>query len=281
MDQKKINIIETSIKLFAKKGFSSTSVQEIAKACNISKGAFYLQFQSKDELLYELFEYYWRRMQKRINEVSSEPMTPKEKFVYQLKVSIEEVAEHREFIIMQVREQAIPFNDTIENLIKRMRYHSYIFYKNHLLSIYGKEAEPYVWEASITVQSLFKNYMDLVIMDNIEFNYYEVAQSIVNKMDSLMNGYKNKVDHPVINKEIIEKIIPDDHNLNQFEDILYQLDEIKQKTTDEDLKDTVEVLLLELNSTSPRHAVIKGMAYNLEKYEKYIDLASKLRAHFI
>ncbi|CAM4100818.1 hypothetical protein BAPA111461_18685 [Bacillus paramycoides] len=39
------------MKLFATTGINATSVQEIVTACSISKGAFYLYFKSKDELL--------------------------------------------------------------------------------------------------------------------------------------------------------------------------------------------------------------------------------------
>ncbi|MGV2541462.1 TetR/AcrR family transcriptional regulator, partial [Bacillus pumilus] len=44
--------------LFAKKGFSSTTIQEIADECGISQGAFYLHFKSKEELFKRDFEYY-------------------------------------------------------------------------------------------------------------------------------------------------------------------------------------------------------------------------------
>ncbi|MCA0988439.1 TetR/AcrR family transcriptional regulator [Guptibacillus algicola] len=281
MDQKKVLIIENAIKLFAKKGFSATSVQEIAKECDISKGAFYLHFKSKDELLFEVLMYYWRRMQRRVNEVATEPMTPKKKFIHQIKVFIEEIANHREFIIMQFREQAIPFNDSIEELVKRMRFNSYLFYKNHLLAIYGDECKPYVWEASLAVQSLMKNYVDLVILDNIEFDYYDVASAVAKKTDYLMTGFLENNDPPVITETIIEQIMPEGFNLHDLEEIKNVLSLILEKETDENLLDTATILLDELARTNPRQAVIKGMASNLDKYDRYLDFASRLRNYFL
>lgn len=280
MDQKKVTIIENAIKIFAKKGFSSTSVQEIATECNISKGAFYLHFKSKDALLYELLTYYYKRMQRRINEVGTEPMTPKEKFVFQIKVSIEEIANHREFIIMQIREQAIPFNETIEELMKRIRFQSYLFYKNHLLAIYGERSTPYVWEASLAVQSLLRNYIDLIILDNIEFDYYEVASAVVKKADYLMKGYLEEGDQPVITEEIIDQITPEGFNLHHLEEIKNVLTLITEREPDQNITDTATILLEELSTGDPRQAIIQGMASNLEKYERYLDIASQLRAYF-
>ncbi|KGP91845.1 TetR family transcriptional regulator [Pontibacillus chungwhensis BH030062] len=281
MDQKKVNIIENAIKLFAQRGFSSTSVQEIVNASQISKGAFYLHFNSKDELLHELFEYYWLRMQTRINEVSAKPLDPKEKFTDQLKVTIEEIATHRDFIIMQVREQAIPFNDTIEHFIRRMRYHSILFYRNHLLSIYGQEIEPYAWEASVMVQGILKSYMDLIIVDNVEFDYFVLAQSITNKVDSLIEGYKHKNDQPVITEKIIHQLTPSSYNLHYLDDLLEQLEIIASSEPEPDIKETIDVLVQELKTSSPRRVIITGMAHHLEKYERYADLASLLRAKFM
>ncbi|KMP45761.1 TetR family transcriptional regulator, partial [Bacillus cereus] len=51
MKEKERLIIESAMKLFATKGVNATSVQEIVTASGISKGAFYLYFKSKDELL--------------------------------------------------------------------------------------------------------------------------------------------------------------------------------------------------------------------------------------
>ncbi|MYL54494.1 TetR family transcriptional regulator [Pontibacillus yanchengensis] len=281
MDQKKITIIENAIKLFAKKGFISTSVQEIANECGISKGAFYLHFKSKDLLLYELFEYYWQRMQQRVNEITSEPMQPREKFVHQLKVTIEEVATHREFIIMQVREQAIPFNDTIETFIKRMRYHSYLFYKNHLLAIYGEAKRSYVWEASSIVQGLLKNYIDLIILDNIAVDYHKLALAIMRRVDYIMEGFEKHGDQPVISESIMRQIIPENVKYEQLEDIVDILKKIQEQESDQEILDTVEVLLEEFRKEDYRQAVIKGMASILEKHEEYMGVASQLRSYCI
>ncbi len=47
----KEDIIENSIKLFLRKGYNATRVEDITNATNVSKAAFYCHFNSKDELL--------------------------------------------------------------------------------------------------------------------------------------------------------------------------------------------------------------------------------------
>ena len=45
------NILMVSAKLFLEKGFDKTSIQDIAEAAGISKGAIYHHFKSKDEII--------------------------------------------------------------------------------------------------------------------------------------------------------------------------------------------------------------------------------------
>ncbi len=50
------NIINESLKLFSLKGFLSTSLQDILKAANTSKGGFYNHFQSKEALFFHVMD---------------------------------------------------------------------------------------------------------------------------------------------------------------------------------------------------------------------------------
>ncbi len=53
---KKEKIIQVASTLFCEKGYEYTSVDEIAKECGISKGSFYKNFPSKEDLLIAIFE---------------------------------------------------------------------------------------------------------------------------------------------------------------------------------------------------------------------------------
>lgn len=49
-------ILDASLKLFSKKGFDHTSVDDIAKSAKISKGLVYHYFKSKEQILYTLMK---------------------------------------------------------------------------------------------------------------------------------------------------------------------------------------------------------------------------------
>ncbi|MBK8491587.1 MAG: TetR/AcrR family transcriptional regulator [Saprospirales bacterium] len=54
--QSKAAIMEAALELFATKGFSSTSISQIAQAAGISKGLMYNYFESKEQLLHEIIK---------------------------------------------------------------------------------------------------------------------------------------------------------------------------------------------------------------------------------
>jgi len=48
-------LLGAAVELFAEKGFDGTSVQEIVARAQVTKGAMYHYFRSKDDLLYEIY----------------------------------------------------------------------------------------------------------------------------------------------------------------------------------------------------------------------------------
>ena len=52
----KEKIIHESLKLFSLKGFFSTSIHDILKAANTSKGGFYNHFSSKEDLFFHVLD---------------------------------------------------------------------------------------------------------------------------------------------------------------------------------------------------------------------------------
>ncbi len=64
MKNKKQTVIKVSTQLFAEQGFENTSISEICKIANVSKGLVYHHFKSKNEILQEIFRLTTERMMK-------------------------------------------------------------------------------------------------------------------------------------------------------------------------------------------------------------------------
>lgn len=280
MEQKSIYIIEQSIKLFAKKGFSSTSVQEIATACGMSKGAFYLHFKSKDALLLQIFNYYYQRIQVRIEDIQNLDVDARTKFTKQLQVTFEEIADHREFIIMQIREQAIPFNENIEEFLTQMRINSYLFYKKHLEIIYKEKIQSSIWEVSLMLQGIFKGYMDLVIIEGAHLDFEALAEAMLKRADYIVDGFTNHNDQPVIDEKIMKQTIPQLFQSDEKESILGELHELAIKEEQQGVKDTIQVLIEEINRETPRPAIVKALLSNLQTDSRFSKLVNHIHNYY-
>ena len=56
MNKTKRKIFETSMKLFAEKGYDATSIEEITATVGVAKGTLYYHFSSKEEIFQFLIE---------------------------------------------------------------------------------------------------------------------------------------------------------------------------------------------------------------------------------
>jgi AcrR family transcriptional regulator len=267
MKEKERLIIETAMKLFATKGFNATSIQEIATECGISKGAFYLHFKSKEALLLSILKYYFNRMHTMINKIENEALDPRTQFMKQMQCQLIEIQKHKEFIIMQARENAIPFNDEIEQLIHSMRLESNLFYTKSIMSIYGEKVKPYLYDVSLMLQGFFHSFLELIMLDKIKVDIPYLTEYMLNRADDIVAGLLNSNEPSVVPTDKMEQFISDSisKNLNK-ESIIKSIRRYKEQFSkkEEDLFITLEVLEEEIARDHSRIPVIQGMLANLK-----------------
>lgn len=54
---KKLRILEAAVQVFGKKGFDAASIQDVAREAGVAKGTVYLYFESKDELIRQVYRH--------------------------------------------------------------------------------------------------------------------------------------------------------------------------------------------------------------------------------
>jgi AcrR family transcriptional regulator len=76
---KKRNILDAAIRVFARQGFHSTRVSDIADEAGVAYGLVYHYFSSKDEVLNELFTERWSLLLAAIDEADRGEASPRSK----------------------------------------------------------------------------------------------------------------------------------------------------------------------------------------------------------
>ncbi len=72
-------ILDAAIRVFARQGFHSCRVSDIAREAGVAYGLVYHYFDSKDQVLNELFIERWSLLLAAIEEIDSRPIPPREK----------------------------------------------------------------------------------------------------------------------------------------------------------------------------------------------------------
>ncbi|GHF61936.1 TetR/AcrR family transcriptional regulator [Seohaeicola zhoushanensis] len=70
------NILRSAAKLFAEKGFSSTTIVDLAQACQSSRGALYHYFTSKEEILTRIITEHVEAMLVSLHDIGEERLEP-------------------------------------------------------------------------------------------------------------------------------------------------------------------------------------------------------------
>ena len=77
--QKKEQIIQSALKLFASKGFYNTTIPDIANALKMSVGNMYNYFKSKDILAKEIISFISKYLGDKLKEINEQDISTKEK----------------------------------------------------------------------------------------------------------------------------------------------------------------------------------------------------------
>ncbi|OJJ23345.1 hypothetical protein BKI52_03010 [marine bacterium AO1-C] len=80
-EQTKKDIVEKSARLFNKKGYLSTSIQDIEQVTGLTKGSIYGNFKNKEEVALEVFRYNFRLLFAGIDQLVSEASTAKDQLM--------------------------------------------------------------------------------------------------------------------------------------------------------------------------------------------------------
>ncbi|OCA84767.1 TetR/AcrR family transcriptional regulator [Bacillus sp. FJAT-27986] len=272
---KKQLIMERAFELFAKNGIEATSVQQITEVCGISKGAFYLSYKSKDELVYALIDYFLSDMAANIEQAVSESNLD-HSLLYHFYFNIfSSYQSHSNFAKVLITEQ---FTSCSMELFEQLSKYDQ-FMNSIIFSIVDRQF-PNVDDSMrpdlvYTIKSFSKLYAELFI-SNYPFELDTVCKSLVEKVTILAN----QADIPLISAEYLtytssKSIIP---TKGELVDLLTAK---KDEISDQNIQQSLVLLKDDLLNPQYPRVIIHGLLKNLKAnthtkwtaylYETYLD----------
>lgn len=131
MNKTKRKIFETSMDLFAKKGYEATSIEEITSVVGVAKGTLYYHFSSKEEIFNFLVEEGMKLLKNSIDIKTSKLENSLDKLKAITLIQVKIIAKYENFISMllsqiwgqeprnkKCREYVFEYINMIEDIIK-------------------------------------------------------------------------------------------------------------------------------------------------------------------
>jgi AcrR family transcriptional regulator len=117
-------ILAAAVRLFAAKGFDGASVQEIVEAAEVTKGALYHYFESKNDLLYEIYHTLLSRQLADLERIVDQGLPPAETLRTLIAELVESTAGYIDETKVWVREM-YRLDETHMHAVRadRRRYH--------------------------------------------------------------------------------------------------------------------------------------------------------------
>ncbi|QOR66822.1 TetR/AcrR family transcriptional regulator [Cytobacillus suaedae] len=273
---KKQLIMEKAIELFATQGFEATSVQQITEHCGISKGAFYLSFKSKDELIIALIDHFMIQIITDIDHMVKKSEDSNEilyKFYYSTYHSFHK---HSDFAKMFMKEQTQTFNP---EFISRTRYYDSLIDKIILTMIerlYGDSVRETKYDLLFCIKGFMRTYSELFLFYNVTLDLNLLSKSLVEKTNLLAKH----TSIPFISKELMKTF-----ELSAFEEVTKEqiLEVLEQKLaelTDSIEKESITLLKQHISEPNLSPAMIKGLIENIRNHPHCKSISYLLDRYF-
>lgn len=273
---KKQLIMEKALELFAEQGFEATSVQQITERCGISKGAFYLSFKSKDELILGLIDHFMIEILTDVDHIvrSVDEAELLYKYYYTM---LESFYKHSDFAKVLMKEPAHYLNEEV--ILKTRSYDSH-FDESLLVMVerlYGEEILHTKYDLIYCIKGFVRIYSELFLFSNLKLDVDLLARSLVEKTNVLAKHSTI----PFISEDLIElfKMPAEQKEMTKVQ-ILELMDQKTAEVEEPIAKESLMLLKEQLLVPTYSPAIVKGLIENIRNHPHCKWIAYLLGKYF-
>ncbi|WP_128894009.1 TetR/AcrR family transcriptional regulator [Longirhabdus pacifica] len=274
MNDKEIQVIETALRFYAAKGYTHTSMNEIATSCGISKGSLYNMFSSKEALFVTCFQYFNQLMYEKALAIKSDSsLSPKEILVEQLSMIIGSMVERKVLVSLMLKEVSLKDKQEIIPFMQHIKKEVTLWQKDMLCEAYGSSLSKFSWNAIIFLQGMLKEYIMVLIESESTWKYEQAAAFIVAQLDHIIEQLEQQSSPPLISEDIMEQFHSGTNHHNEATLTLEQqlakatlsLKSQLLKLNKTEYLDSFQLIEEEMQQAEPRSFLIKALLTYMEQ----------------
>jgi len=257
-------IIEKAIDLFARNGIEATSVQDITNACGISKGAFYLSFKSKEELLVAIIDRFMKKIIAKNASVIRQELPVRDRLFQYYLLNFKIFYEYSSFITIYMREHIRTVN---EEIVEKMNEFDKRNDETVLLlvdEILGEDRHTYRYDLMTMMKGFVFSYANYIFHHPQKYDLEHLAHVLVQRTFILA---EHQTDRFITQQSWEQTMMPTHHPT--IETVMQLAEELTSRYLDDTIvTQSLQLLIDEIKSPNPRQAIVKGLIANLIPYEE-------------
>jgi len=208
LSDKKRLIVSAAQRVFARKGYRSASMQEIAGEAGVAKGSIYLHFRSKDELALAAVADVYDRVRRRMAELEAdEGLSPRERFVRQLEEQLAMGEDNAEWIRRLWHEHAGGFHEAAPGFVLRIRAETSEWLERSIRSIYGDACAPYAGDIALIMQGALGEIIGCHLLRGKPLEPQRISRYLVRRMDDIAAGLAASGERPLVAADEFDELV--------------------------------------------------------------------------
>jgi AcrR family transcriptional regulator len=272
---KKQLIMEKALELFANQGFEATSVQQITEYCGISKGAFYLSFKSKDELILALIDHFMQQLNTDIDYLVNNKSSTVTLYHF-FYTTFQTFMKHADFVKLLMKEHTHSFDDELLTKIQYYDRKTDQAILSIIETVYGNQISTIKYDLVYTIKGLINSYSGFLFFNKIDFDIVLISKSLEEKTNILAKHMTT----PFITNEYGDWFHAFVEEKISKEEILDLLTTVIDEIEDTMVKDSFVLLKEQVQTCTYSPAIIHGLIENITMEPEYRRLAYLLKRFF-
>lgn len=273
---KKQLIMEKALELFSEQGFEATSVQQITERCGISKGAFYLSFKTKDELLISMVENYLQQFVTDVDQVVRSSLSKDIILVEFYKSIFQAFKKHAASARVFLNEKVL--------LTKKELFQKIIAYDIEmsksiiymLEQLYQDKLDDTKYDVMYCIKGFMKSYSELFIFSDIPLDLDQLSKSLAEKTEILAKY----TTIPFMAEELVQLTAKPCNEDFSKESLLELIEQHLDGLIDTIERESLELLKEQVENPTYSKPIIKGLIENLRLQPDYRWVAYVIAKYF-
>lgn len=263
--------------MFSKTSFHQTSMQQIADACGLSKGSLYTYFKSKEELLSDIFGYYYQVLRDQIASAENESESFEENFIREIAIRTRHYYAFQEFFMMQLKEIHGLEDPSLNDFVRKENSRLIKRTEQQIIAIYGNEVTPFAADLNASLKGMMIAYLGEIIEKETSQDFGRLARYLFKQLSASAKWMLDEKPGPFFIACLHKK------QGEHYADVvhpLYFIKKLKEMARREKnasfALDSIMTLEKELLEVNPRAAILTGMLFNLKSLPNMKLIAEEL-----